>query len=39
MVKSDSLKRLLWNEKLRVISSSKISGRDSGSVPVASMAQ
>jgi hypothetical protein len=39
MGESDSLKRLLWNERLKEISSFKISGRDSGSVPVASMGQ
>jgi len=38
-VKSDSLKRLLWSERLKEISSFRISGRDSGSVPAASMVQ
>ena len=39
IVESDSLKRLLWNERLKGISSFKISGRGSGSVPVASTVQ
>lgn len=34
--KSNSSKRLLWNEKLKEISSFRISGRDLGSVPVVS---
>ena len=36
---SDSLKRLLWSERSKEISSFKISGRGSGSVLVASMVQ
>jgi len=39
MAKSDSLKRLLWSERLKEISSFRISGRDSGFVPAASMVQ
>ena len=38
-LKSDLMKRLLWNERLREISSFKISGRDSDSVLEASMVQ
>ena len=38
-VRSNSLKRLLWNEKLKEISSFKILGRDSGSALVVSMVQ
>lgn len=34
--KSDSSKRLLWNEKLKETSSFKISDRDLDSVPVVS---
>jgi len=36
-VKSDLLKRLLWNEKSKGISSFKTSGKASGSVLVVSM--
>ena len=36
ILKSDLLKRLLWNEKSKEISSFKILGRASGSVLVAS---
>lgn len=36
-MKSDSLKRSLWSERLKEISSFKTSGKDSGSVPVALM--
>ena len=36
---SDTLKRLLWSERSKEISSFKISGRGSGSVLVASMVQ
>ena len=39
MAKFDSLKRLLWSERLKEISSFKILGRDLGSVPEASTAQ
>ena len=39
MMKSDSLKRLLWSERLKEISSYKILGRDLGSALVASMEQ
>jgi len=39
MAKSDSLKRLLWSERLREISSYKILDRGSDSVLVASMEQ
>jgi len=39
MTKPGSLKRLLWSEKSREISSFKISDRDLDSVPVASMVQ